>query len=125
MDKIILTIGIAALIVSFGIIILSFKSSSTEFKNQSPDKKHIKKLKNEITAVLSNFSKFGDGYFRNQKSDVQKEAIRLKIESEKIIGISAKSNVGISIYERPTNSIGLDQIKTDLSSLSRQLTNLE
>jgi len=118
MDKIILTIGIVALITSIGIIFLATKAIDNP--NQDLKNKAEKLIKN-VKTNLKNFDDFGTGYFTGNMSPIQKEAIRLKLEMEQVLGIDGISNVDIHYYQRPTNKIGIQLIKNDLSKLSDQL----
>lgn len=124
MDRITFIIGITGLIVSMGIVFLSF---TADFSNEKSKKKEIEKanlLKLEITELLAKFTEFGTEYHQNKQSKVQKEAIRLKFEAEQLLGIDAKSKVDNSTYEQPTGSFGVKAIKDDLIELNRQLDNL-
>lgn len=122
MDKIYFGIGVITIIVGILIIFLSFGIQSN--KINQPSKEKIKELKKDVKSTLNDISKYGISEFQGNTSKTQIESIRLKSEMEKILGINAQSKVDYDRYERPVNDFGLEEIRSDLISLSRQLDNI-
>lgn len=121
MDKTILTIGIVSLLSSLGIIYYAIAGLNSK---GDITKSEIKALLDKCELNLNQFSDFGHGYFHNNISQVQRDAINLKISIEQILGFDAKSEIDLEYYKRPTNDIGIQLVKNDLESLKRQLNKI-